>query len=158
MKCYGFTHLTSPGFSTALSLSLSAFPSAKPGLDIPWCQAADVGLPAPDVILFMDLQIEKASLRGGFGGERYESTVFQTVVRTRFDALRLIVEAAAAGTNPATINSGSGTSGDSSPWVQVDADGTIDAIHGRLRALVDPIISRVAHSPIRALWDGAAIE
>ena len=47
-----------------------AFSSAKPGLDIEWCASPDRGLPAPDAVVYLDLSIEKAMLRGQFGEER----------------------------------------------------------------------------------------
>ena len=113
-------------------------------MELAWCQASDAGLPAPDVILFMDLSIEAAGTRGGFGGERYETTAFQTAVRARFDALRREVEGSAA---------------PSSAWVQVDAAGSIEDIHGRLRGLVQPILAAVGAGgvPIRSLWGGDAL-
>lgn len=42
-----------------------AFSSAKPGLSIAWCQAPDRGLPAPDAIVFLDLDPTEAAARGG---------------------------------------------------------------------------------------------
>ena len=44
-----------------------AFSSAKPSLenDIDWCRTCDVGLPAPDVVIFLDLSQEEAEQRGG---------------------------------------------------------------------------------------------
>jgi len=37
-----------------------AFSSAK-GLDLEWCKACDRGLPAPDVIIYLDMPIEDAA-------------------------------------------------------------------------------------------------
>ena len=42
-----------------------AFSSAKPGLSIEWCKAPDRGLPAPDAIVFLDLDPTEAAARGG---------------------------------------------------------------------------------------------
>lgn len=44
-----------------------AFSSAKPRLsnDLEWCQACDVGLPAPDAVIFLDLSLDEAEKRGG---------------------------------------------------------------------------------------------
>ena len=44
-----------------------AFSSAKPeaNLDLTWCQAPDVGLPAPDAVIFLDIAQEEAEQRGG---------------------------------------------------------------------------------------------
>ena len=45
-----------------------AFSSAKPSLenDLDWCKACDVGLPAPDAVIFLDLSQEQAEQRGGY--------------------------------------------------------------------------------------------
>jgi dTMP kinase len=48
-----------------------AFTSAKPRdgkggpLDLEWCKRPDVGLPAPDAVIFLDLSQEEAEQRGG---------------------------------------------------------------------------------------------
>lgn len=44
-----------------------AFSSAKSSLEdnLSWCQACDVGLPAPDAVIFLDLSQEEAEQRGG---------------------------------------------------------------------------------------------
>ena len=44
-----------------------AFSSAKPSLadHMDWCKACDVGLPAPDAVIFLDLSQEQAEQRGG---------------------------------------------------------------------------------------------
>lgn len=49
-----------------------AFTSAKPRedkggpLSLSWCQQPDVGLPAPDAIIFLDLSQDEAEQRGGY--------------------------------------------------------------------------------------------
>ncbi|KAK9470744.1 thymidylate kinase-domain-containing protein [Dipodascopsis tothii] len=58
--------------------------SAAKGLDAAWCRAPDVGLPAPDITFFLDLDPAKAGERAGYGGERYEIGEFQTKVRGLF--------------------------------------------------------------------------
>ena len=42
-----------------------AFSAAKPGMSMDWCTAPDVGLPAPDAILFLELDPTLAAQRGG---------------------------------------------------------------------------------------------
>lgn len=54
------------------------------GLAYSWCRSCDIGLPAPDLVLFLDLSPEAAKLRGGYGEERYESSEIQSKVRTIF--------------------------------------------------------------------------
>ncbi|KAI3520701.1 hypothetical protein L1887_10151 [Cichorium endivia] len=61
------------------SYSGVAFSSAK-GLDIEWCKAPEVGLLAPDLVMYLNIPPEKAAERGGYGGERYEQLEFQKKV------------------------------------------------------------------------------
>ena len=39
--------------------------SAAEDLSIDWCKGPDVGLPAPDCVLFLDLSQDEAEKRGG---------------------------------------------------------------------------------------------
>ncbi|KAI9359851.1 thymidylate kinase-like protein [Pilaira anomala] len=64
-----------------------AFSSAK-GLDLEWCRNPDIGLLSPDIVLFLDLDIEEAEKRGGFGEERYEKRDLQMKVRDEFMKLK----------------------------------------------------------------------
>jgi len=54
------------------------------GLSYEWCQSPDVGLPSPDLVIFLSLSPSLASLRGGFGNERYETSSIQQRVREVF--------------------------------------------------------------------------
>lgn len=48
---------------------------------MPYCaQAPDKGLPAPDIVLYLDIAIADAEKRGGFGQERYEKRELQKEV------------------------------------------------------------------------------
>lgn len=64
-----------------------AFTSAKPGFSLDWCMKPDVGLPKPDLVMFLQLSPAEAALRGQFGEERYETSVFQRVVQQKFEQL-----------------------------------------------------------------------
>lgn len=44
-------------------------------------QAPDRGLPAPDLVLYLDIPLEVAEQRGGYGQERYEKREMQQQVR-----------------------------------------------------------------------------
>lgn len=52
-----------------------------------WCKQPDVGLPKPDLVVFLQLQLAEAAARGGFGGERYEDGAFQERALQRFHQL-----------------------------------------------------------------------
>ncbi|KAL9094409.1 MAG: hypothetical protein Q9165_003259 [Trypethelium subeluteriae] len=60
----------------------------NPSLSLGWARGPDVGLPRPDVCLFLDISPEKAAERGGFGNERYEQSEMQKRVRELFLRLR----------------------------------------------------------------------
>lgn len=56
----------------------------NPTLSLDWTKAPDVGLPKPDVVLFLDLDPEEAEKRGGYGDEKYEKKEMQQRVRELF--------------------------------------------------------------------------
>ncbi|KAJ3352549.1 hypothetical protein GGF32_003651 [Allomyces javanicus] len=88
--------------------------SASKGLDLTWCQRPDVGLPAPDLVVYLDMPPDAAAQRGGYGAERYESTQVQTRVRSLFlDRLR-----------------------DDRNWAVVRADQSIEEVHRDVMAAV----------------------
>lgn len=60
-----------------------AYTAAK-GLDAQWCLNPDIGLPRPDLTIFLNLNDSQSS-RGGFGDERYEVTEFQQQVKLQFE-------------------------------------------------------------------------
>ncbi|CAL5368477.1 unnamed protein product [Camellia sinensis] len=68
------------------SFSGVAFSSAK-GLDFEWCKAPEMGLLAPDLVLYLEIPPEKAAERGGYGGERYEQLEFQKKVARSYQML-----------------------------------------------------------------------
>jgi len=63
-----------------------AFSAAK-GLSYEWCWSPDIGLPAPDLVLFLDVSPQVAKSRGGYGDERYEKEELQNRVREMFHKL-----------------------------------------------------------------------
>lgn len=63
-----------------------AFSAAK-GLDFGYCQSPDVGLPLPDLTLYLTLSPEVAAQRGAYGQERYENVELQQEVRRQFAAV-----------------------------------------------------------------------
>eukprot|EP00002_Diphylleia_rotans_P013990 TRINITY_DN2723_c0_g3_i2.p1 TRINITY_DN2723_c0_g3~~TRINITY_DN2723_c0_g3_i2.p1 ORF type:complete len:213 (-),score=36.53 TRINITY_DN2723_c0_g3_i2:45-683(-) len=94
--------------------------SAAKGLDFEWCKQPDAGLPRPDLVLFLDIPVEKAALRGDYGQERYENKEFQEKVRSLFRRLH------------------------SSEWQVVDASGSMDEVTQLIQSAVTPIVERCA--------------
>ncbi len=59
-----------------------------PGLDLNWARWPEVGLLCPDLCIFLDIPTDEAQKRGGYGGERYETSEMQTEVRRLFEEMR----------------------------------------------------------------------
>mmetsp|Transcript_30529 Transcript_30529/g.94552 ORF Transcript_30529/g.94552 Transcript_30529/m.94552 type:complete len:214 (-) Transcript_30529:32-673(-) len=107
-----------------------AFSAAKPTIDdLDWCRAPDAGLPAPDVVVFLEIPSSKAAAREGFGGERYETSEMQQRVAKHFAALR----------GPA--------------WRTIDAARTIDEVRADVERVVLEAAERAANAPVGELWD-----
>lgn len=60
----------------------------NPQLTLPWARAPEVGLPRPDLVVFLDLSEEAARERGGYGEERYETQEMQGRVKELFWGLK----------------------------------------------------------------------
>ncbi|KAK3937463.1 thymidylate kinase [Diplogelasinospora grovesii] len=61
----------------------------NPSLSLSWARAPEVGLPRPDLVLFLDLDEAQARARGGWGGEVYERGEMQRRVRELFWGLSM---------------------------------------------------------------------
>ncbi|KAI1848618.1 hypothetical protein JX266_005477 [Neoarthrinium moseri] len=61
----------------------------NPSLPLSWAKAPEVGLPRPDLVLFLDLEEQVARERGGWGGEIYEKGEMQRRVRELFWGLSM---------------------------------------------------------------------
>lgn len=107
-----------------------AFSAAK-GMDIEWCLAPDRGLPAPDIIYFLDVNEEVQNERGGFGSERYEVAAFQRNVRRKFFELKGYLS---------DLN-----------WQLVDANKPIDEVFAKLKSSVDQVIKESGNHAIDVL-------
>ena len=109
------------------SFSGVAFSHAK-GMDFEWCCAPERGLPAPDVVIMLELDIEQAKQRGDYGAERYEKEEFQKLVKKAYDSLR------------------------APNWVSVNAGREIEEIHVDLKRIAREAINKAADEPLKKLW------
>ncbi|PKI68360.1 hypothetical protein CRG98_011268 [Punica granatum] len=110
------------------SYSGVAFSSAK-GLNIEWCKAPEIGLLAPDLVLYLDIPPEKAAERGGYGGERYEQLEFQKKVAEYYEVLR------------------------DSSWKIIDASLPIEEIEKQLQELASECLKECQKGkPLSLLW------
>jgi len=116
------------------SYSGAAFTAAK-GIDLQWCMAAERGLPAPDVTIFLSVKAEDAEGRGGWGEERYERAEVQARVKEQFGRLRQQEEKRGM------------------QWVEVDGGSgrSIEDIASEIRAIAEQTIERVAHTPLKTM-------
>jgi len=104
-----------------------AFSAAKPGLSLNWCKQPDVGLPRPDLVVFMDVTEEVAKQRGGFGEERYEVAEFQRRVRQNYKQLK------------------------DETWVEVCADGSLEEVENKLLDIVNKELAK-ERGGVSKLW------
>ncbi|KFP43068.1 Thymidylate kinase, partial [Chlamydotis macqueenii] len=108
-----------------------AFTSAKENFCLDWCKQPDVGLPKPDLILFLQLSPEKAAERGNFGNERYENSSFQEKVLQSF--YRLMKDK--------TLN-----------WKTMDASKSIEDLHREIKSIAEETMQEVQNKPLGELW------
>ncbi|XP_037380211.1 thymidylate kinase [Talpa occidentalis] len=108
-----------------------AFTSAKEDFSLDWCKQPDVGLPKPDLVVFLRLGLAAAAERGDFGRERYESRPFQERALQRFQQLM----------GDSTLN-----------WQTVDAARSIEEVHQEIRRLSEDTIQAAAQRPLGELW------
>lgn len=94
-----------------------------PSMSLEWCRNPDVGLPRPDLVLFLHISPEDAAKRGGYGTERYEKKSMQDRVRVLFEEVRARREG--------------------EDFVVVDAGEGVDVVQGRIREVVRKRIGEV---------------
>lgn len=111
--------------------------SASKGLSFEWCRSPDIGLPAPDLTIFLDVDPEVARARGGYGGERYEKEEMQRQVRGWFKH----IEAEMADTTA------------DGKWVTLNAGSAVDAVQKNIWDLVAPLVEGGYEEPITKLWE-----
>lgn len=108
-----------------------AFTSAKPGFSLDWCMQPDVGLPKPDLVMFLQLNPAEAALRGQFGEERYENKTFQRTVQQRFEELM----------KDSSIN-----------WQVIDASQRVEEVHMNITKHSLNAINVAQNQPLGELW------
>ena len=60
---------------------------ANPSLSLQWAWQPEIGLPSPDLCIFLSTSAEDAAKRGGFGAERYETGTMQSRVHELFRSM-----------------------------------------------------------------------
>jgi dTMP kinase len=105
--------------------------SASKGLDIEWCKDADRGLPEPDLVLYLDLSVQDAMKRGGFGNELYEKEDVQRAVKLIYEKQLY----------------------DRNYWKTIDANQEMDKVQQELQKLSMELISNSIRWDIAPLWN-----
>lgn len=113
------------------AFSGAAFTSAKPGFCLDWCKKPDVGLPKPDLVMFLQVNPAEAALRGQFGAERYENSLFQKTVQQRFEELM----------KDPSVN-----------WQVIDASQSVEDVHMNIKNQSLNVISTAHSLPLEELW------
>ncbi|XP_024114808.1 thymidylate kinase [Oryzias melastigma] len=113
------------------AFSGAAFTSAKPGFSLEWCMNPDVGLPKPDLVMFLQLSPAEAALRGQFGNERYETRVFQNAVQQKFELLM----------KDPSVN-----------WQVIDASKSVEEVHRDITVHILNAINIAENVPLGQLW------
>ncbi|KAL8669536.1 MAG: hypothetical protein Q9168_005880 [Polycauliona sp. 1 TL-2023] len=90
------------------------------GLSLEWAIQPELGLPKPDLCIFLDISPADASTRGGFGSERYETSEMQKSVRVLFQELQQKPQ--------------------NKEIVSVNAGQSIDEVHEGMRRLTDELL------------------
>lgn len=77
-------------------------------MDLKWYKQPEIGLPRPDLVMLLTLNMEEMSKRPGFGDERYENTKMQERVSGLYNQLL------------------------DERWEVIDASGTLEEVHNIL--------------------------
>nr|XP_061790744.1 thymidylate kinase-like isoform X4 [Nerophis lumbriciformis] len=126
-----------PDRSTTIGKLISAYLEKKSeledhtGFSLDWCTKSDVGLPKPDVVLFLRLSPAEAASRGHYGEERYEDAAFQSAVLDRFTQLM----------EDPSVN-----------WEVVDASGSINDVHDNIVQKSLDAVDAAQTQPLGELW------
>jgi dTMP kinase len=110
------------------SYSGMVFSRAK-GLHPLWRSVPELGLPSPDVVVYLDITAEEAKRRGGYGQERYEKAEFQEKVRDGYDHFR----------NASPI------------WKSLPAEWDKEELQEQIKKLVLDTIDQVKDKPLKYL-------
>ncbi|KAI4087614.1 MAG: hypothetical protein LQ344_006678 [Seirophora lacunosa] len=101
-------------------------------LSLDWAIQPEVGLPKPDLCIFLDISPSDAAARGGFGSERYEMREMQERVRALF---RTFLSRPEHG-----------------EMVPVNAGGTIEKVHNTMLQLANEVLSsKMLCEPLKTL-------
>ena len=107
----------------------------NPSLSLEWCRHPEVGLPRPDLCLFLDISAEDAAKRGGYGTEKYEKKEMQDLVRGLFETMMQRKEG--------------------EEFVRIDAGASLETVQAKIREQVDRCVEHIAKGqlPLRTVGE-----
>jgi dTMP kinase len=109
-------------------------------LGMEWARSAEVGLPRPDMVFFLDIDPEVAAKRPGYGMERYENIAMQKRVRSLFWAAKQANE-------------------EGEDMIMIDANRPVDDVFAEILRFTDIYRSKSSESIRRVgKWDEASVE
>ncbi|XP_032336680.1 thymidylate kinase isoform X1 [Camelus ferus] len=149
-----------------------AFTSAKENFSLDWCKQPDVGLPKPDLVVFLQLRLAEAAARSEFGQERYEDRAFQEQVLRRFHQLQgdtslnwkslatsLYLRPMLPQPGPrdpsqrlCVLRETPSLRAPPDPSMMVDASRSIEEVHQEICTLSKDTIQAAAQRPLGELW------
>lgn len=116
----------------------------NPALTLQWARAPEIGLPRPDLVLFLDLDETQAKARGGWGGEVYEKAEMQRRVKELFWGLSLGRVGGAVEGTPAAAEEGSVKfRQEEEDLVVVDASPSVEEVAEEIWRVVQPRVEAV---------------
>lgn len=93
-----------------------------------WLHTPDLGLPIPDITLFLTVDQKTAQARAGFGAERYETTDIQRFVAKCF-------------TEILAVSHKEHQDKDLCPWIEIPTDGCDqEQVHFKIRQIVKELL------------------
>lgn len=103
------------------------------GMNFNWCSQPEIGLPKPDLVIFLNINPENQKNRPGFGTERYETLAIQQKVTEIFH------DFAKSEDN----------------WQVLDANQTFDKIHSNMLHNIEEKIKNIAkyNTPLQYFVD-----
>lgn len=104
-----------------------------------WCVSPDIGLPAPDLVLFFDVSPEVARTRGGYGEERYEKEEMQRRVREAFSRIE-------------TLEDDDDVKTGRKRWAKIDASKSVEEVGEEAWKLVESFWESNIDAEVGRLW------
>lgn len=93
-----------------------------------WLHTPDLGLPVPDITLFLTVDQKTAQARAGFGSERYETTDIQRLVAQCF-------------TEILAVSHKENQNKELCPWIEISTDGCDkEQVHLKIRETVKTLL------------------